>query len=62
MKYTSVFTVKFDVDSEGDTPSEAQDKAENLLKDLLVPVCREPCIEGINIIKGNAYESEVKEI
>lgn len=62
MKYTSVFTVKFDVVSEGDTPSEAQDKAENLLKDLLAPVYGEHCIEGINIIKGNAYESEVKEI
>lgn len=59
MKYTSVFTVKFDVVSEGDTPSQAQDRAENLLRDALSAICGEPCIDGINIVKGKAYERNV---
>ena len=60
MKYTSVFTVKFDVVSEGDTPSQARDRAEDLLRDALSSIYREPCIDGINIIKGQVYEKEVK--
>ena len=56
MKCTSVFTVKFDVVSEGDTPSQAQDRAEYLLKDALNAICREPCIDGANILQGKVYE------
>ena len=56
MKYTSVFTVKFDVVSEGDTPIQAQDRAEYLLKDALNAIYGEPCIDGVNILQGKVYE------
>ena len=56
MKYTSVFTVKFDVVSEGDTSSQTQDRAECLLKDALNAIYREPCIDGVNILQGKVYE------
>ena len=56
MKYTSVFTVKFDVVSEGDTPSQARDRAEDLLRDALSSIYGEPCIDGITILRGKVCE------